>query len=82
MLHLSLAALHRAGAYTHLMSEEDRENLEWLKIFKYACSRLGFCCNLTNSRVLLIARLTCVRNAFTASMTSTARARSGSMSRR
>ena len=28
------AALHRAGAYTHLMNREDEENLKWLKIFK------------------------------------------------
>lgn len=28
------AALHRAGAYKHLMNEEDIENLKWLKIFK------------------------------------------------
>ncbi|KZV26042.1 inositol oxygenase 4-like [Dorcoceras hygrometricum] len=26
-------ALHRAGAYTHLMNEEDKENLKWLHIF-------------------------------------------------
>lgn len=30
------AALHKEGAYTHLMNEEDVENLKWLKIFKYA----------------------------------------------
>ncbi|KAH1086598.1 hypothetical protein GLYMA_07G126600v4 [Glycine max] len=29
----SFYALHRAGAYTHLMNEEDIENLKWLKIF-------------------------------------------------
>lgn len=31
----NLAALHKEGAYTHLMNEEDVENLKWLKIFKY-----------------------------------------------
>ncbi|PIN14348.1 Aldehyde reductase [Handroanthus impetiginosus] len=29
----SFYPLHRAGAYTHLMTEEDKENLKWLKIF-------------------------------------------------
>lgn len=29
------AALHKEGAYKHLMNEEDIENLKWLKIFKY-----------------------------------------------
>ncbi|XP_018621915.2 inositol oxygenase 5-like [Nicotiana tomentosiformis] len=29
----SFYALHRAGVYTHLMNEEDRENMKWLKIF-------------------------------------------------
>ncbi|XP_059276734.1 inositol oxygenase 2-like [Lycium ferocissimum] len=29
----SFYALHRSGAYTHLMNEEDRENMKWLKIF-------------------------------------------------
>lgn len=29
-----IAALHKAGAYEYLMSEEDTENLKWLKIFK------------------------------------------------
>lgn len=29
----SFYALHRAGAYTHLMNEEDKEMLEWVKIF-------------------------------------------------
>ncbi|PIN01213.1 Aldehyde reductase [Handroanthus impetiginosus] len=29
----SFYPLHRAGAYTHLMNEEDKENLNWLKIF-------------------------------------------------
>lgn len=29
----SFYALHRSGAYTHLMNEEDVENLKWLKIF-------------------------------------------------
>ncbi|KAH0990811.1 hypothetical protein GBA52_002294 [Prunus armeniaca] len=29
----SFYALHRAGAYKHLMNEEDIENLKWLKIF-------------------------------------------------
>ncbi|CAK9136286.1 unnamed protein product [Ilex paraguariensis] len=29
----SFYPLHRAGAYKHLMNEEDAENLEWLKIF-------------------------------------------------
>nr|GMD50437.1 Inositol oxygenase 1 [Ipomoea batatas]GMD93412.1 Inositol oxygenase 1 [Ipomoea batatas] len=28
-----IAALHREGAYTHLMNEEDKENMKWLKIF-------------------------------------------------
>ncbi|KAL2229046.1 UNVERIFIED_CONTAM: Inositol oxygenase 1 [Sesamum indicum] len=34
-LHLTclIHAMHKAGAYTHLMNEEDRKNLEWLKIF-------------------------------------------------
>jgi len=32
-----LAALHKEGAYTHLMNEEDFENLKWLHIFKYVC---------------------------------------------
>jgi len=29
-----IAALHHAGAYTHLMNDDDKEMLEWLKIFK------------------------------------------------
>ncbi|CAH9065646.1 unnamed protein product [Cuscuta europaea] len=29
----SFYPLHKSGAYTHLMNEEDRENLKWLKIF-------------------------------------------------
>ncbi|KAK4432943.1 Inositol oxygenase 2 [Sesamum alatum] len=29
----SFYPMHKAGAYTHLMNEEDRKNLEWLKIF-------------------------------------------------
>ncbi|KAL0308540.1 UNVERIFIED_CONTAM: Inositol oxygenase 2 [Sesamum radiatum] len=29
----SFYPLHRAGAYTHLMNEEDKENLKWLQIF-------------------------------------------------
>ncbi|KAL2534102.1 Inositol oxygenase 1 [Abeliophyllum distichum] len=29
----SFYALHRSGAYKYLMNEEDKENLEWLKIF-------------------------------------------------
>ncbi|KAJ8528248.1 hypothetical protein K7X08_021940 [Anisodus acutangulus] len=29
----SFYALHRSGAYTHLMNEEDKENMKWLKIF-------------------------------------------------
>lgn len=29
------AALHRSGAYKHLMNEEDVENLKWLQVFKY-----------------------------------------------
>jgi len=29
----SFYALHRSGAYKHLMNEEDVENLKWLKIF-------------------------------------------------
>ncbi|KAL0333819.1 UNVERIFIED_CONTAM: Inositol oxygenase 5, partial [Sesamum angustifolium] len=30
----SFYPMHKAGAYTHLMNEEDRKNLEWLKKFK------------------------------------------------
>ncbi|KAI5651212.1 hypothetical protein M9H77_37217 [Catharanthus roseus] len=29
----SFYALHRSGAYKHLMNEEDKENLKWLQIF-------------------------------------------------
>ncbi|KAL3625124.1 hypothetical protein CASFOL_030578 [Castilleja foliolosa] len=29
----SFYALHRSGAYKHLMNEEDEENLKWLQIF-------------------------------------------------
>ena len=29
----NFAALHKEGAYTHFMNEEDVENLKWLKIF-------------------------------------------------
>ncbi|KAG8376086.1 hypothetical protein BUALT_Bualt09G0026900 [Buddleja alternifolia] len=29
----SFYPLHRAGAYTHLLNEEDKENLKWLQIF-------------------------------------------------
>ncbi|XP_071911066.1 inositol oxygenase 1-like isoform X3 [Coffea arabica] len=29
----SFYPLHRAGAYTHLMNEEDHESLKWLKVF-------------------------------------------------
>ncbi|KAL8458425.1 hypothetical protein ACS0TY_036080 [Phlomoides rotata] len=29
----SFYALHRSGAYEHLMSEEDKENFKWLQIF-------------------------------------------------
>ncbi|XP_004503513.1 inositol oxygenase 2-like [Cicer arietinum] len=29
----SFYPLHREGAYTHLMNEEDRENLKWLHVF-------------------------------------------------
>ncbi|GFP83908.1 inositol oxygenase 1 [Phtheirospermum japonicum] len=29
----SFYALHKSGAYKHLMNEEDEENLKWLKIF-------------------------------------------------
>ncbi|KAL9154204.1 hypothetical protein ABFS82_10G099700 [Erythranthe guttata] len=29
----SFYPLHKAGAYTHLMNEEDKENLKWLQIF-------------------------------------------------
>ncbi|KAI3422886.1 Inositol oxygenase [Psidium guajava] len=29
----SFYPLHRCGAYTHLMNEQDRENMKWLKIF-------------------------------------------------
>jgi inositol oxygenase len=28
------AALHKHGAYTHLMDDEDKENLKWLHVFK------------------------------------------------
>jgi len=28
------SALHKFGAYQHLMNEEDKENLKWLHIFK------------------------------------------------
>lgn len=35
MENTGLAALHRSGAYKHLMNEEDVENLKWLQIFKY-----------------------------------------------
>lgn len=28
------AALHRSGAYKHLMNEEDFDNLKWLQVFK------------------------------------------------
>eukprot|EP01018_Ginkgo_biloba_P001548 Gb_19626 [translate_table: standard] len=31
--HSFYAAMHRAGAYTYLMNDHDREMLEWLKIF-------------------------------------------------
>ncbi|KAL7184446.1 hypothetical protein ACSBR2_026577 [Camellia fascicularis] len=30
---IHLAALHKSGAYTHLMNADDVENLKWLKIF-------------------------------------------------
>ncbi|CAA2978556.1 inositol oxygenase 1-like [Olea europaea subsp. europaea] len=30
----SFYALHRSGAYKHLMNEEDEENLKWVQIFK------------------------------------------------
>ncbi|KAL0315723.1 UNVERIFIED_CONTAM: Inositol oxygenase 1 [Sesamum radiatum] len=30
----SFYPMHKAGAYAHLMNEEDRKNLEWLKKFK------------------------------------------------
>lgn len=29
----SFYALHKSGAYTHLLNDEDRENLKWLNIF-------------------------------------------------
>jgi len=29
-----VAALHREGAYMHLLNDEDKEMLEWVKIFK------------------------------------------------
>ncbi|KAG5578769.1 hypothetical protein H5410_049396 [Solanum commersonii] len=29
----SFYALHKSGAYTHLMNEEDKENIKWLNIF-------------------------------------------------
>ena len=32
---INFAALHKEGAYTHLMNEEDVENLKWLEVFKY-----------------------------------------------
>lgn len=28
-----LAALHKSEAYKHLMNNEDRENMKWLKVF-------------------------------------------------
>lgn len=28
-----LIALHKSEAYKHLMNEEDRENMKWLKVF-------------------------------------------------
>jgi hypothetical protein len=28
------SALHKHGAYMHLMNEEDKENLKWLHVFK------------------------------------------------
>lgn len=31
---ICFAALHREGAYKHLMNDEDVENLKWLHIFK------------------------------------------------
>jgi len=32
---INFAALHKEGAYTHLMNEKDVENLKWLEVFKY-----------------------------------------------
>jgi inositol oxygenase len=34
ILFIYFAALHREGAYKHLMNDEDVENLKWLHIFK------------------------------------------------
>jgi len=33
-IHAFYAALHKHGAYMHLMNEEDKENLKWLHVFK------------------------------------------------
>jgi inositol oxygenase len=30
----SFYPLHKHGAYTHLMNDEDKENLKWLHVFK------------------------------------------------
>ncbi|XP_016193357.1 inositol oxygenase 2-like [Arachis ipaensis] len=33
MMYNNLVALHKEGAYAHLMNDEDRENLKWLHVF-------------------------------------------------
>jgi len=61
----NFAALHKEGAYTHFMNEEDVENLKWLKIFKYAsvftsvdlfiCAHLNFtACDIINQEYEII----------------------------
>jgi len=40
---INFAALHKEGAYTHLMNEEDVENLKWLEVFKYVSIILTIC---------------------------------------
>ncbi|KAL9330100.1 hypothetical protein ACSQ67_005103 [Phaseolus vulgaris] len=41
-LHLTalIHALHKEGAYTHLMNEEDVENLKWLEVFNISSPSL------------------------------------------
>ncbi|GKV11851.1 hypothetical protein SLEP1_g23070 [Rubroshorea leprosula] len=31
----SFYPLHKEGAYMHLLNDQDKEDLKWLKIFKY-----------------------------------------------
>ncbi|TKY60788.1 Inositol oxygenase 4 [Spatholobus suberectus] len=45
-------ALHKEGAYTHLMNEEDIENLKWLKIFKYASSLTSVASHIIYNTIL------------------------------